>query len=250
MLKIVMLDLDGTVYHGNELILGADKAIAHMRESGLKVLFCTNNSTKTPKNIASKLEKMGIPCTEKDVISSGMLAVEYVIEHNLHNVYFSGTEEMRTLFVNYGADLCDEEHAENLVLAFDMKFNYPKLTKAVRAALRSKNIIVCNEDKLFPMEDGIYPGSGAVVAPVLYCSNRKPSTYLGKPDIYMMNYISNKFRLKPNEIIVIGDTMENDILMAKNYHSPSILITLNPHKRNQIKSLAETINWNWLALNL
>lgn len=240
-----MLDLDGTVYCGNELIPGADKAIAHMRESGLKVLFCTNNSTKTPKNIASKLENMGIPCTEKDVVSSGMLAVEYVIEHDLHNVYFSGTEEMRTLFVEHGADLCDEKHAENLVLAFDMKFDYAKLTKAVRAALRSKKIVVCNEDRLFPIEDGVYPGSGAVVAPVLYCTGRKADVFLGKPNIYMMNYVSAKYKVNQKEILVIGDTKENDILMAEKNNSSSILITLYPKEKNQIKSLSETTKWNW-----
>ena len=87
-IKAVILDLDGTVYEGNRLIDGADSAIEFMRRKGLKVIFCSNNSSRPAADIAKKLNSMGIPCTEEDVISSGSLAVRYAIDNHLEKVYF------------------------------------------------------------------------------------------------------------------------------------------------------------------
>ncbi len=245
MIKVIMLDLDGTVYRGKNLILGADLAIQNMRECGVKVFFCTNNSTKTPESLARKLNDFNIPCTESDLISSGGLALQYVINHKLSNIYFSGSSEMRALFLENGILLSDEYHAKHTILAFDMEFTYDKLVSATRAAIISESIIVCNQDRLFPSDEGIYPGSGAIVTPVLYCSNRSADVFLGKPEIYMMDYVSKITRAKPNEILVIGDTLENDVAMAEKYGSKSILVNNLNNKPNTIKSLNDTLGWDW-----
>lgn len=144
MIKVVMLDLDGTVYCGDKLIDGADAAIQHMRNSGIKVFFCTNNSTKSPFEISKKLNRLGIFCAESEIISSGGLAVQYAIDNRLKNVYFSGTEDIEKLLIDGGVGLVDESRCDNLIIAFDVDFTYRKLIKAVRAALNSQTIIVCN----------------------------------------------------------------------------------------------------------
>ena len=74
-IKAILLDLDGTVYNGNKMIDGADKAIKNMRMQNIEVIFCTNNSSTLPSSIAMKLNNMGIECGESDILSSGTMAI-------------------------------------------------------------------------------------------------------------------------------------------------------------------------------
>ncbi len=106
----------------------------------------------------------------------------------------------------------------------DSEYNYYKMTCAIRAALRAEKIIVCNLDKLFPKEDGLYPGCGAMASSILFCSGRSPDIILGKPSTYMMEYVAKKYGYGADEMIVVGDSLNSDIAMAKAYGSPYALI--------------------------
>ncbi len=88
-----------------------------------------------------------------------------------------------------------------------------------------------------------------MVAPIIYCSGRKPDVFLGKPDVYMMDYVSKIASVEPSEILVIGDTLENDIAMADSYGSPSVFITSDRFERPSIRSLSETLSWDWSSVS-
>ena len=224
MIKAVILDLDGTVYEGNRLIDGADTAIEYMRSKGLKVIFCSNNSSRPAADIAKKLNSMGIPCTEEDVVSSGSLAVRYAIDNHLEKVYFCGSDKMREEFQKNGIDLCRPEECRNLIIGMDTEFDYAKMTAGVRAALAAERILVCNVDGLYPAEDGVKPGCGAMVSSILSVTKRDYDIILGKPGTMMISFISERYGFSAEEMIVIGDGVDSDIAMANSYGSPSLLI--------------------------
>lgn len=224
MIKAVLLDLDGTVYEGTRLIPGADEAVDIMRDMGLKVIFCTNNSSRPRSKIASKLRGMGIPCEEGDVVSSGFMAMEYAREHGLRKVYLCGSNELRMEFIENGIDICDAESCENLIIGMDSTYDYEKMTLGVRAALRAERIIICNRDRLYPAEDGLRPGSGAIVSSILSAAGRTEDVILGKPCTAMMEYVSRTISLSADEMLVIGDSAESDGAMASAYGSGSALV--------------------------
>ncbi len=243
--KAILLDLDGTVYEGKKLIEGADVFVEKMRGLGLRVFFCTNNSSSPRSVIAKKLVKMGIPCDEKDVVSSGFMALRYSLSNNLKNVCISGTEEFINEFRMHGINPVSESEAENLIISMDINADYPKITKAVRAALKSERIIVCNYDRLFPKEDGVYPGCGAIVSSVLFCSGRDADTVLGKPGTHMMEYVSEITGYSADEMMVIGDSPESDIAMADAYGSPSILVGGKRDDGLWVSKLKELTESDW-----
>jgi HAD superfamily hydrolase (TIGR01450 family) len=243
--KAILLDLDGTVYEGNRLIKGADGFVEKMRSLGLRVFFCTNNSSSPRSAIAGKLIKMGISCDEKDVVSSGFMALRYALSNNMKNVCISGTEEFINEFRIRGINPVSESEAENLIISMDTNVDYPKITKAVRAALRSERIIVCNYDRLFPKEDGVYPGCGAIVSAVLFCSGRNAYKVLGKPGTHMMEYVSEITGYSADEMMVIGDSLESDIAMADAYGSPSVLVGRKRDGGLWAGSLKELTEWDW-----
>ena len=243
---MIMLDLDGTVYKGDKLIDGVAEAIENMREQGVQVLFCTNNSSKLPKSIANKLNNLGIDCNEDEIISSGAMAIHYIWDHNLTNVFVSGTDELKKEFEKNNIRLCEPDKTETFLIAMDPDFNYSRLTEGLRAATIAKKIIVCNQDRFFEKEDGIYPGNGGMVSSILYCSNRKVDVVIGKPGTYMIEYAEKKYSLKKEEILVIGDSVESDIQMANNYGCKSLLISnCKDKKLRTIIDLHETVDWNW-----
>ena len=239
MLKLALVDLDGTVYVGNKLIDGADEAIDNMRKSGMHVRFCTNNSFKSVESIAAKLRNMGIPCQPTDVISSGLMGIHYAKTHHLEKVYFCGSDQFRAEFERNFIELADENTCKNLVIAMDIEYDYTKMTRAVRAALRAEKIVVCSKDKLFPCEGGLCPGCGAIVSSILSVTGRREDTFVGKPDPYMISYAAKECNAEPGEIIVIGDVPENDEAMAAAYGSHSLVIG------RDIASLGETKTWDW-----
>ena len=237
--KVALVDLDGTIYEGNKLIEGAIEAIDNLKSNGFKVFFCTNNSSLPPEKIANKLRNMGMICSDEDIISSIMITLFYIKENKLNNIYLCGSDSVIRYFSDNDIPLCKENECDNLIIAMDSDFNYEKMTRGIRAALHSKKIIVCNQDRLFPTENGLCPGCGAIASSILFASRKEPDLIIGKPQINIMDYVANKYRLKPDEIVVIGDGIDSDVAMANAYGSKSILIG------KDVKTIKDTANWSW-----
>ena len=245
MIKAVLLDLDGTVYNGNKLIDGSDEAIAGMRDAGIHVLFCTNNSSKLPSSISKKLNDMGVDCVEEDVISSGMMAIQYVLDAGLDDLYVLGSEELKGGFIDHGITITDEKDVRSMVIGMDLEFDYVKMTSGLRAAFKADRIILCNEDRWFEKDDGMYPGCGGMTSSILHCSGKQPDLVIGKPNVLMMEYVSRRYGYTPGEMLVIGDSMESDVAMACRYGSPYLLIDENRKGDCVIPSLADVIDREW-----
>ena len=242
MIKAILLDLDGTVYNGNTIIDGADKAIENMRKNGIHVYFCTNNSSLIPHSIMDKLKGMKIECEEEDVLTSGKAALGYIKRNKLKKVFISGSDELKNWFKENKVDICNENHAETLVIGMDSKFDYEKMTKGIRAAINSKTIIVCNQDRIFMKEDGVYPGCGGMTSSISYCSGKEPDVIIGKPNVFMIRELAEDRGYSKDELLVIGDS-DVDVKMAADYGCRSLLIGKTGEHR--LQSLKDTVNWDW-----
>ncbi|KUE73283.1 hypothetical protein AUQ37_09120 [Candidatus Methanomethylophilus sp. 1R26] len=223
--KAIAMDLDGTVYNGSKAVQGAAEAVAELRATGLEVLFCTNNSTKTGKQISDKLCRMGIPCTADMIYTSGDAAADCIRKMGSPRTYVMGSDVLKHSISAVSEITNVPEDAKALAVGFDPTVDYEKITFGVRAALATEKIVFCNEDAVFKKEDGkIYPGPGAVTAAIRACSKREPDAVAGKPSVYMMNSIENRTGLEAEEILVVGDSFDTDIMFAKNCGTVGILV--------------------------
>lgn len=214
----VIFDLDGTLYCGDLPVKNAAYTVAKLREIGLKILFLTNNSVKTRKQIRNKLLKMEIQCREDEIFTSGYTAALYAKYNNLTNIYICGTENLHEEFKNANVSLCGSDLAENLVIGYDPDFSYTKLSEAFSVALNAKHVIACNKERYFPGNNNkLLPGCAAMVAPIEYCAKRQADIIVGKPHTLMLELICREHNLKPNQILTVGDTYESDILMAQKF---------------------------------
>lgn len=225
-IKVAAFDLDGTVYYGSKIIDGALDVINSLKEKGIKVIFVTNNSTKVRAQVAQKLQGMGIDCAEEDVMTAAYASAWYAKEHELKNLYISGTDMLKKEFSDLGVTFTEiPEEAENLIIGCDSKYNYDKMTLALRAGLSAERIYACNTDRHFLGEGKkSFPGCGAMVAPIEWCCNKKCDALIGKPGTYMLDLICKTYGIQNDELVMIGDTYETDIKMAKEKGCPSIFI--------------------------
>lgn len=239
-IKAILMDLDGTVYRGRNIIPGALETIENIRSAGIRLFFFTNNSERTRTDIAGKLGGMGIPCTVEDIVSSGYVATRVVKKLGLKDVFVSGSEGLRKEFTDAGIPLTDGHECRTLVIGMDSGTDYAKMTVAVNAAINADTIIVCNKERVFPVENGaLRPGCGAMVALIEYCSGKEADIVVGKPNAVMFDYVRDTMGCSPGEIMVVGDTYASDIAMARNCGALSVLIGDGPQDCTKVDSIAD-----------
>ena len=226
-ISLFAFDLDGTLYFGESLIEGAIDLISFIQKN-YNVVFFTNNSTKTRKEIHSKLIHLGFKCNLKEVFTSSYIAGKYLSEAGIDNVYVIGSEGLRSEILDNGIRIIDNSMAENLIVGLDLNFSYNKIETAMTVIMKNGKFIVCNEDKFFPVEKNKFmPACGAMVGAITATSNKKPDFVVGKPNTYILSKIEKAYGIKHHEILVVGDSYESDIMMAKNNNSKAILVNSN-----------------------
>lgn len=223
-IKCIVFDLDGTIYFGNTLATKANEVIAHCRKKYKNIFFATNNSAITRHEVYQKLLKLNINVIEEEVINSSYLIAQYLYNSDYKEVFCLGTESLKSEIASFGINP-KSYTPQAIVIGYDKEFNLNKLEAAINAYDKNCKIIVANKERTYPRDNGIItPGAGAAVSSFEYCVNAKADILIGKPEVKMLEYISCKINCHANEILVIGDSIESDMNMAKEFCSPSIFI--------------------------
>jgi len=228
-IKLFAFDLDGTIYQGNNLLAGAKELIKYLRDKDKQVVFHTNASGKTTKQIADKINQLGIECNEIDIFSPLRLAPDFLKKHIIDNVYVIGSGNFKNELTSNGINIIDSILANDVVVALDNEFNYNKLSIALSILMKGGRLIIANRDANYPVGNYDYlPGCGAIVSAISFASNKAGHDFcIGKPNVFMMEKISKQYNVHYKEIVVIGDSIDSDIEMARRYQSKSILISQN-----------------------
>lgn len=223
--KAVVFDLDGTIYYGNTLADNAKEALSMVEDMGYKIIFLTNNSTKTRYEICTKLINLDINANLEQVYTSASATAKYLKEISIKKVFLIGTNSFKKELNLLNIDIVSEEVCEAIVIGLDMNFNYDTIAKAFIAVQNGAKIIASNMDANYPVEDGVLkPGSNAILASLLGSCERKVDYIVGKPNTYLLKIIAQDWDLSKDNIWVIGDGMDSDIAMANNYGCKSILV--------------------------
>ena len=110
-------------------------------------------------------------------------------------------------------------------MGFDRAFNYNTISEALDVLLCGAKFIACNRDAQFPIENNRFlPGCGAMVGSIEAVIGKKPDREVGKPRPFMLKLVASRMKLDPEEILVVGDSLDSDIAMADRFGSPSLLV--------------------------
>ncbi|WP_424768878.1 TIGR01457 family HAD-type hydrolase [Paenibacillus sp. sgz302251] len=219
----LLIDLDGTLYHGTHRINGADKLITYLRDIGLPFRFVTNNSSASPGEVAARLLKMGIAAAAEEVCTSAQAAAEHMagIQPGA-SVFVVGEAGLKDAVREKGL-LLTEEQPDFVVQGIDRSFTYKRLAKAVRYIHGGATYVLTNPDLLLPSGDGLIPGAGSIGAMLTAAGGKEP-VLIGKPSSVLMDYSLKSIGLTADETWVIGDNMATDIAFGKKAGCGTVLV--------------------------
>lgn len=209
----ILLDLDGCVWVGDEPTPGAADAIAALRAAGKAVAFVTNDSQLLTEEYVRKLWRLGFQASVEEVVTVGG-ALQFVLAERFAGraAVVIGSAALHRHVEAAGLRIVNgttfASRAEVVVVAFHRQFDYDELREATQAALRGAYLIGSNRDATFPQPDGLWPGSGAVIAAVETASGRTVQT-VGKPEPTLVQTALD--RLGPGRALMIGDRVDADL---------------------------------------
>ncbi|WP_138493471.1 TIGR01457 family HAD-type hydrolase [Paenibacillus pinistramenti] len=220
--KGFLIDLDGTLYHGSQMVPGADELIGELNRQNIPFLFVTNNSSRTPSEVAESLRVMGIPALPEQVCTSAVGAARHLADKDPGaRVAVVGEHGLLTALIEAGL-VITEEHPDYVVQGIDRQFNYETLRKAAEWITGGAAYILTNPDLLLPGQNGLSPGAGTLSAAIQAATGIKPVT-IGKPESILMLQAIERLGLTAAETAVIGDNMLTDIGAGKNAGCGTIL---------------------------
>jgi len=221
--SIFLFDLDGTLYLGEDLIEGALTLIQKLRSERKQLFFFTNNSSRSQKDYFEKLTRMGFGPRENEIIMSTHTLIHYLSQKKLTKVYLLGTPAMKEMLEASGI-VHHEQEPQAVVVGFDKTLTYTKLKRACEIIESGKPYIVTHPDLYCPTNYGREPDCGAFAQILQLVTEKKPQVVLGKPHKFMIDEVLRRSRGKKAEMILTGDRLSTDILMAKNSGIESLLV--------------------------
>lgn len=212
----VILDLDGCVWIGDRPVDGSVEAIAALREAGKRVAFATNNSWHAGEEHVARLWGLGIQASLADVVTVGGALQHLLAEtRNGTTAFVIGSEWLHRhvaeagLKVLNGTDLASR--VDVVVVGGTDSVTYDDLRNASLAVQRGADLMGTARDPTLPMPEGMWPGTGAILAAVEVASGAK-ATIVGKPQPQL--FLTALDRLGEGRTLVVGDRLDSDVAAA------------------------------------
>ena len=236
--KGYLIDLDGTMYRGTEQIAEAAGFINDLRKRDIPYLFVTNNSSRTPSQVADKLRSIGISTEDDQVFTTSMATANYIAEQKKGaSVYVVGEEGIIEALKEKGMKLV-EEHPDFLVMGIDRGINYEKLSKACLAVRNGAVFISTNGDIAIPTEQGLLPGNGSLTSVVSVSTQVQP-IFIGKPESVIVEQALRVLGVPKEETIMVGDNYDTDILAGINAGIDTLLVHTGVTTKERLKQYKE-----------
>jgi len=211
-----LIDMDGVIYRENHLIPGVKEFCQALIESGAPFVFLTNNSSPTPEDLSVRLGHLGLPgFSPRNFYTSDLNAADFLSEtHPACTVFVIGEGGLLTAL--HERKIANDAIHPSYVVVGEVSVSMEKLAKAHSCIEAGARLLATNPDNWCPVSgDATRPGAGATAA-FLEASTGRRAYYLGKPNGYMFHRARRRLAeliggSAPDQIIVIGDTMETDI---------------------------------------
>ncbi|MFZ0446896.1 MAG: TIGR01457 family HAD-type hydrolase [Bacillus sp. (in: firmicutes)] len=229
-----LIDLDGTMYRGTEVIQEAGHFVNELKAHDLPYLFVTNNSSRTPLQVAQKLKDFGIAAEEKQVFTSSLATANYLYEQKQKaSIYVIGEEGLQQAIADKGFRPGDED-ADFVVIGIDRAITYEKFALACLAVRNGATLISTNADIAIPTERGFMPGNGALTSVISVSTGVKP-IFIGKPESIIMEQALKVIGTKKEFTLMIGDNYDTDIMAGMNAGLETLLVHTGITTKEELK---------------
>src|SRR4051794_13912744 len=232
-----LIDMDGVIYRGGNLIPGAERFIGKLGEGDIPFRFLTNNSQRTRRDVATRLQRLGIDVEPEHVYTCALATARYLAGQKPGGTaYVIGEGGLLTALHENGYAVVDRDPdyvvvGEGRILTFEM------VEAALKMILGGAKLIATNLDPNCPTESGMRPGCGATVAMLEAAAGVKAFS-VGKPSPVMLRGARKELALTTDQTVVIGVTMETDILGGVQLGFKTILVLSGGTRREDLDRYA------------
>jgi NagD protein len=232
-----LIDMDGVIYRGSVLIAGADRFIHELRAADVPFLFLTNNSQRTRRDVATKLQRLGFEVGEEHVFTCAMATARFLARQKPNGTAFViGEGGLLTALHSNGYAIVDKD-PDYVVVGEGRTLNFEMVEAALGMILGGAKLVATNPDPSCPTQTGTRPGCGAIVAMLEAAAGVKAFS-AGKPSPVMLRAARKELGLTTDQTIVIGDTMETDILGGVQLGFKTILVLSGGTRRENLPRYA------------
>lgn len=224
--KCFLMDMDGTIYLGNEIFDGTLDFLALLKEQGKRVGYITNNSSKAVSQYMEKLAKMGIESQEEEFSTAVHATVHFLNKEKPGaKVYVVGTDALKNYLREAGFHIVKgyvepnnpEERPDFAVFGSTTELTYEDLRIMCDYVSEGVTYWVTNPDDVIPVEGGkVIPDVGAFMEFIYAATGKRPQLIAGKPNPCVINLVKEKYGYKNDEIAVVGDRYDTDLMSAIN----------------------------------
>lgn len=243
-----IFDCDGVIWKGDKLIDGVPETLDLLRSKGKRLVFVTNNSTKSRKQYGKKFESLGLSVNEEEIFASSFAAAAYLESIDFpkdKKVYVIGEEGIlielelagfkhlggptdgdKKIELKPGFYMEHDKDVGAVVVGFDRYFNYYKVQYGTLCIRENPGclFIATNRDAVTHLTDAQeWAGGGSMVGAVLGSTKQEPLV-VGKPSTFMMDYLAKKFGITTSQICMVGDRLDTDILFGQNGGCKTLLV--------------------------
>jgi len=234
-----LIDLDGTMYRGKDKIPEAKVFIDNLNAAGIEYYFLTNNTTKTPQQVADNLvNNHQITAKKEQVITPSMATAAFIKDMfdddiTNHSAYVVGEYGLKSAVFGTGIKL-NEFDPDVVIVGLDYDVTYHKFELATLAIKRGAYFIGTNADTNLPNERGLVPGAGSVIS-LVETSTQQKAKYIGKPERTIIDFAAKAKGFDPKTAVMVGDNYNTDIKCGINANVDTLMVYTGVSTHEDIK---------------
>jgi HAD superfamily hydrolase (TIGR01450 family) len=235
--KCFVFDLDGTVYLGDRPIQGTIDFILR-NQTQREIFFLTNNTSKNLDDYVKKLAGFNIVAGRERILSPLLPLIEHLQEHGLRHIYPVGNASFHAYLKERipDIDFTTGDDCQAVVLAYDTELTYKKLSESCLLLQRPEvRFLSTHPDMVCPSLKGPLPDVGSFVRLYEAATGRLPEVVFGKPNTLILSPLLKRFRLE--EMVMVGDRLSTDKILAENAGIDFILVLSGEAKREDLPGL-------------
>ncbi len=232
--KSYLIDMDGVIVRGNELIAGADGFIRRLHQSGSKFLILTNNPIYTPADLQHRLQRLGVNLSPDHIYTSALATASFLNQQKPNGTAFVLGETGLTEALHQVGYVLTDHQPDYVVLGETVSYSYARITQAVRLILQGARFIATNPDPAGPGEGGISPACGAIAALIQTATNVNPY-FVGKPNPLMMRTALRALDEHSENTIMVGDRMDTDVRVGIESGMETVLVLSGVTTRDMVE---------------
>ena len=235
--KGFICDMDGVIYHGNQVLPGVAEFIDWLHRENKDFLFLTNNSGYTPRELQQKLERMGLDVSEEHFYTSALATAAFLKKQAPGcTVYAIGEAGLFNALYDAGITMNDV-NPDYVVIGEGKSYSLDTLTKATNLVLKGAKLIGANSDLTGPIENGIAPACRALIAPIELATS-KHAYFCGKPNPLMMRTGLNILGCHSADAVMVGDRMDTDVISGMECGMDTVLVLSGVSSRQTVETFA------------